>query len=198
MTKFANIEITDGWIITFRDSATSIYSPSSGTLTISAPSVNLLATITPVNLTTSWNTILWNDSTDTTTVNWTLTANNWIQAAAYDAIATSTWATTGIIPAGTTFASVTTANIAYIVVLPTPVLWNIIYIKEVGTTWFEIKPQANTQFINWTECTVAKTLAMAWSTWVAVFTCVVGWAAGKWVQYRIDDDGSIDAGWTPN
>jgi hypothetical protein len=41
-------------------------------------------------------------------------------------------------------------------------------------------------------------LAMAANTWVAVFVCVVGWAAWKWVQYWIDDDGTIDSGWTPD
>lgn len=146
---------------------------------------------------------VWDDLTVTGDLNVTgtsvltgaVTATAGIQAGA---VAITAWETAVAIPAGTTFASVTSANVAHIVKLPTPVLWNILYIKEVGTNGFEIMPQANTQYINGTLCDVAKSLAMAWNTWVAVFVCVVGGTAWKWVQYWIDDDGTIDAGGTPD
>jgi len=133
--------------------------------------------------------------TGTSTLTGAVTATRWVQSSA---VAVTAGETAVAIPAWTTFASVTSANVAHIVKLPTPVLWNVLYIKEVGANGFEIMPQANTQYINWTLCDVAKSLAMAADTGVAVFVCVLGWAAGKRVQYWIDDDGSIDAGWTPD
>lgn len=133
--------------------------------------------------------------TGTSTLTGAVTATRWVQSSA---VAVTAGETAVAIPAWTTFASVTSANVAHIVKLPTPVLWNVLYIKEVGTNGFEIMPQANTQYINWTLCDVAKSLAMAANTWVAVFICTVWGAAGKWVQYWIDDDGTIDAGWTPD
>jgi hypothetical protein len=78
------------------------------------------------------------------------------------------------------------------------VLWNILYIKEVGANGFEIMPQANTQYINGTLCDVAKSLAIANGAWIPVFVCTVWGANWKWVQYYIDDDGTIDAGGTPD
>jgi len=39
---------------------------------------------------------------------------------------------------------------------------------------------------------------MAGNTGVAVFVCVVGGSAGKWLQYRLDDDGTLDSGGTPD
>jgi len=133
--------------------------------------------------------------TGTSTLTGAVTATRWVQSSA---VAVTAGETAVAIPAWTTFASVTSANAAHIVKLPTPVLWNVLYIKEVGANGFEIMPQANTQYINWTLCDVAKSLAMAANTWVAVFICTVWGAAGKWVQYWIDDDGTIDAGWTPD
>lgn len=124
-----------------------------------------------------------------------ITASVWVQSSA---VAITAWETATAIPAWATFVSVTSANAAHIVKLPTPVLWNIIYVKEVGATWFEIAPAANTQYINGTLCDVAKSLTIANWAWVAVFICTVWWAAGKWVQYYIDDDWTIDAGWTPD
>jgi hypothetical protein len=142
------------------------------------------------------------NSKGTSTINvTTLNATNvnalgGVQPTAVAVTATATnWAP---IPAGSTFVSVTSSNIAHIVDLPTPVLWNIIYIKEVGTTGFELAPAANTQFINGTECTVAKSLLIAGGTGVVVCVCVVWWAAWKWTIYYLDDDGTVDAGWTPD
>ena len=158
------------------------------------------------DLSVAWDLAVTGNSTLTGTlaVTWTstltgaVTATRGVQSSAVAVEATETWATTGIIPAGTTFASVTSGNVAHIVKLPTPVLWNILYIKEVGANGFEIMPQANTQYINGTLCDVAKSLAMAGNTGVAVFVCVVGGTAWKWVQYWIDDDGTIDSGGTPD
>ncbi len=103
-----------------------------------------------------------------------------------------------VIPVWTSFASVTSNTVTHIIVLPPPVLGNVLYIKEVWTTGFEIKPNAYTNYINGTVCTPAKTLAMAGNTGVAVFVCVVGGSAGKWLQYRLDDDGTLDSGGTPD
>lgn len=162
---------------------------------------------TLVDLTTTGNTIIGNASSDTLVINSTVTwpvvfsgavtSAVWVQNTAVDVIATVAWATTGIIPAGSSFVSVTSANSAHIVKLPTPVLWNIIYIKETTTAGFNVIPAATTQFINGTEVTGAKVLAAADGVWTLVFLCTVAGAAGKWVQYFIDDDGTIDAGATP-
>jgi hypothetical protein len=104
---------------------------------------------------------------------WRITASVWVQSTA---VAITAAATNGTpIPSWSTFVSVTSGNAAHIVDLPTPVLWNIIYVKEVWTTWFEIAPAANTQFINGTECTWTKSLAIANWAWIAVFMCTVWW-----------------------
>lgn len=122
-----------------------------------------------------------------------------VQSAAVRVTATAAGYTTGVIPAGASFVSVSAGGSANnIVRLPYPVLGNVIKLKEDGTTGFEVRPQAATQYINGTLCDSNKELACANGTGVAVFTCTVGGTAGKWVQYWIDDDGTIDAGGTPD
>jgi len=120
-----------------------------------------------------------------------------IQPSVYAATATTNADGTGIIPAGTSFVSVTSSADTKGIKLPTPVLWNIMYVKEVGANGYYVIPEATTQFINGTEVTGAKKLACAANTGIAVFMCVIAWATGKWIQYFIDDDGSVDTGATP-
>lgn len=127
-----------------------------------------------------------------------LTASVGVQSSAVARTATADGTGTGTIAAGTSFVSVTSDNADKIIKLPTPVLWNIIYIKEASTVGFEVRPAAETQFINGTECSSGKELAIANGAGIAVFVCTVAGTAGKWVQYYIDDDGTIDAGGTPD
>lgn len=159
---------------------------------------NIDAPVTATTLTSTGNGTVWGNLavTGTSTLTGAVTATAGIQAGA---VAVTAVATTGAaIPAWSTFVSVTSDNADKIVKLPTPVLWNIIYIQEASAVGFEVRPAAETQFINGTECSSGKELAMAAGVWTWVFICTVGWAAGKWTQYFIDEDGTIDAGWTPD
>lgn len=56
--------------------------------------------------------------------------------------ATETGATTGTIAAGTSFVTVTVTNADHIVVLPPPVVGNVIWINNPGTTGFELRTSA--------------------------------------------------------
>jgi hypothetical protein len=56
--------------------------------------------------------------------------------------ATETGATAGTIAAGTSFVTVTVTNADHIVVLPSPVVGNVIWINNPGTTGFELRTSA--------------------------------------------------------
>jgi len=61
-----------------------------------------------------------------------------VQADAVAVTATSDGTGTGVIPAGTSFVTVTSASADYIVTLPAPVVGNIIYLYET-TNGFELR-----------------------------------------------------------
>ena len=102
------------------------------------------------------------------------------------------------IPEWASFVSVTSAAATSWIKLPVPVLGNILYIQEESATGFELRPEAVTQYINGTLCDANKELACASGVWTLVMICTVGWSAGKWTQFFLDEDGSLDAGWTPD
>lgn len=190
-TYLKNITLANESNITTEAGVSIISVSSNGTGTVNTS----VSTIT--DLTTTGNTILGDSTSDTTTVNGALTATIWVQSTAVARTATTDGLTTGIIPAGATFIDVTSSGNTKIISLPTPVLGNIIYMQENAGNAFNVIPAARTQYINGTLVDGSKKLAIAGGAGTAVFTCTVGWANGKWTQYYIDDDGTIDAGGTP-
>jgi len=114
------------------------------------------------------------------------------------AVALSTAATNGTAtPAGTTFVSVTSGGANEIIDLPTPVLGNVVYYMETGSTGYELAPQADTQYINNTLCSSAKELAIAGGELIRA-VCVVGGSAGKWYVTQIPNTGTPTGAGTPD
>jgi len=104
---------------------------------------------------------------------------------------------TSIIGASTSMVTVTAASANLILTLPTPVVGHKIDIISDPSTEVELATATIGHFINGTECTSFKELAMpAGSVFHA--TCTVGGAAGKWVISQTDDDGTTDSGGTPD
>ena len=71
-----------------------------------------------------------------------LTATAGMQAAAVAVVATADGTGTGTIPAGTSVASITCDAAAKIVILPAPIIGNIIYLIETATTGYELRSSA--------------------------------------------------------
>jgi len=71
-----------------------------------------------------------------------VTATAGMQAAAVAVVATADGTGTGTIPAGTSVASVACGAAARIVILPAPVIGNIIYLIETATTGYELRSSA--------------------------------------------------------
>lgn len=111
--------------------------------------------------------------TPATTITGALTCTAGVQATAYAATATATGATTGTIPAGTSFVTVTSTDAGHLVKLPAPVLGNQIFIKESSTVGFNVIPAATTQYINGTLVDGSKKLAAADGVGTLHFICTV-------------------------
>lgn len=128
----------------------------------------------------------------------TIRAGEGIQASAVARTANaSAGAGTSQVAAGESFIDVTSAGANNIIVLPVPVLGDMIHMKANGATNFEIRTQANTQYINGTQTSGdEELLATAANDMVAV--CTLGGASGKWIIYQISGNGTITAGGTPN
>jgi len=71
-----------------------------------------------------------------------LTVSLGIQALAKTRTANADADGTSVIPAGTSFVSVTSSDAAHIIVLPPPVLGNIVYLAETATTGYELRSSA--------------------------------------------------------
>ena len=128
----------------------------------------------------------------------TLRAGEGIQASAVAREANaSAGAGTSQIAAGESFINVTAGGADRIVVLPVPVLGDIIYMKANAAQAYEIRTQANTQYINGTQTSGDEELAAAAAnTMIAV--CTLGGASGKWIIYQISANGTQTAGGTPD
>lgn len=128
----------------------------------------------------------------------TIRAGEGIQASAVAREANaSAGAGTSQIAAGESFVNVTAGGADRIVVLPVPVLGDIIYMKANAAQAYEIRTEANTQYINGTQTSGDEELAAAAAnTMIAV--CTLGGASGKWIIYQISANGTQTAGGTPD
>lgn len=109
---------------------------------------------------------------------------------------TSVLSPNALISAGTISVIVTSAGANNFVVLPSPIVGQKIDII-VPSTGCEIRPLLQTQFINATECTASKELAVPAGSIMRANAVVAG-TAGKWIISQLDDDGTTDAGGTPD
>ena len=100
------------------------------------------------------------------------------------------------IPAAASMVSITSSTANAYIFLPTPVRGQVIVLLPTATG-YEIRPALQTQFINGTECTPNKELAVPADSMMTA-TAVVAGAAGKWIITQQDDDGTTDAGGTPD
>jgi len=102
------------------------------------------------------------------------------------------------IPAGTSMLLPTSATANAWVILPTPVAGHVINIlTDAGATGYEIRPALATQFINNTECTPNKELAVSSTDGIRA-TCTKSGAAGRWLVEKISNIGAATAGGTPD
>ena len=124
----------------------------------------------------------------------TITATGGVQSGAYTATATADGLTTGLIPSGTRFCTVTSDSAAKVVVLPAAVVGNIITIT-VPATGAELQTLASSNAtINGVDCDGANEMAMAAGS-VYQLTCV---AANTWIAYGWGSDGAAQATIVPD
>lgn len=106
-----------------------------------------------------------------------ITAGAGVQATAVAVTATADGLTTGIIPAGASYVTVTSANANHIVALPAPVVGNVIWIN-VGATGFELRSSAPaTIAINGGAEAEAESAIAANSTVLAICISATAWKA---------------------
>jgi hypothetical protein len=122
------------------------------------------------------------------------TATAGIQSAAVSATATTDGLTTGLIPSGTAFVTVTTDDVNKVVVLPAAVIGNVIRIV-VPATGGELQTLASSNAtINGVDCDGANEMAMTAAS-VYVLTCT---AADTWIAYGWGSDGAAQATIVPD
>lgn len=116
----------------------------------------------------------------------TLTVTGGVQSSAVARTATSDGLTTGIIAAGTSVVTLTSGNAAHIVALPAPVIGNIIYIIETGTTGYELRSSAPATIgINGGTASGGESAVAGAITYIKC-VCV---SATNWVCSQYDADG---------
>jgi hypothetical protein len=116
------------------------------------------------------------------------------QDAAVTVVATSDGLTTGLIPSGTSFVTVTSDSAAKVVVLPTAVIGNIIHIT-VPATGCELQTLAATSdTINTVDCSGANELALV----AASIYKLVCTKAATWVATGASDVGALEDSLTPD
>jgi len=107
----------------------------------------------------------------------TIQAGQGIQSAAVAVTATADGLTTGIIPAGASYVTVTSGNANHIVALPAPVIGNVIWIN-VGANGFELRSSAPaTIAINGGAEADAESAIAANSTVLAICISLTAWKA---------------------
>jgi hypothetical protein len=116
----------------------------------------------------------------------TLTNVKGVQFAAQARTATVAGATTGTVADGESFINVTSANIAHIMVLPTPTPGTIVYLAENGTTGFELRSSTPASVgINGGIAANAES-AIAGAITLVRCVCV---SATSWICTQFDADG---------
>lgn len=124
----------------------------------------------------------------------TLTAKTGVQSSAVTVVATTDGLTTGLIPSGSRFVTVTSDTATKVVVLPAAVIGNIITIT-VPATGCELQTLATTNAtINTVDCDGSNELALVAGS-VYTLTCT---KAITWVAQGVSDVGANEDSLTPN
>jgi hypothetical protein len=123
-----------------------------------------------------------------------VTSTAGVQASAVTVVATSDGLTTGLIPSGASFVTVTSDGATKVVVLPTAVIGNIIHIT-VPATGCELQTLAATSdTINTVDCSGANELALV----AASIYKLVCTKAATWVATGASDVGALEDSLTPD
>lgn len=163
-----NLETTSGGIILTADHSTN------GDITLDAEDDIILTTTGALTITnTSAMTV-----SGTTTLTGAVTATAGIQASSVTVTATADGLTTGLIPSGTSFVTVSTDSADKVIVLPASVIGNIVWIS-VPATGIELQTLATTnETINTVDCDGTNELALvAGSIYRLVCTKAITWVA---------------------
>jgi len=106
---------------------------------------------------------------------------------------------TSTIGVGENNLTVTSAAADDVIVLPTPVLGDVIMMKATASTDFEVQPHANTAFINGTECTGTPPKEIIVTAEDVTFAiCTKAGATGTWVTFSVTSAGVVTNGVTPD
>lgn len=163
-----NMETTSGAIIFTADGVTA------GDITLDAEDDIILTTTGALTITnTSAMTV-----SGATTLTGAVTATAGIQASSVTVTATADGLTTGLIPSGTSFVTVSTDSADKVIVLPASVIGNIVWIS-VPATGIELQTLATTnETINTVDCDGTNELALvAGSIYRLVCTKAITWVA---------------------
>ena len=132
--------------------------------------------------------------TGASTLTGAVTATAGVQSSSVSVTATTDGLTTGLIPSGSRFVTVTSDTATKVVVLPAAVIGNTVEIT-VPATGAELQTLAATSdTINGVDCSGANEMAMAAGS-IYVLKCV---AAATWVAYGWGSDGAAQATIVPD